>query len=169
MTRNVLNLVIDVVTFVALMVVGVTGLLMKFVLPSGSPRLGLALFGWDRHDWGAFHFWATVGLGVILVLHLALHWQWVCTTIGRMVMGRRRQARMGALERNVVGVAWLVIVVGVTAGLLGGAKMLVQQGASEGEGGGGRHRGAAASVAPSGEVAMEEGAGMRRRAGRAGE
>lgn len=162
MRRNTLNLVVDVLTFIGLMVVAVTGLLMKFVLPSGSPRMGLTLFGWDRHDWGAFHFWATVGLGVILVVHLALHWRWVCTTVGRIVMGAR-QARLPAWERNVVGVGALVIVVGVVVGLLGGARMLTTRGAVEE----GLHRGSNVA-APSDEVAMdgaERGRGVQRRAG----
>lgn len=164
MSRNILNLIVDVLTFVGLMVVALSGLLMKFVLPSGSPRMGLTLFGWDRHVWGEFHFWATAGLGAVLVVHLALHWRWVCMIVGRCVTGKRNGA-MPAWQRNIVGVAWLVIVVGVTTGLLGGAKTLVQRGTQED----GRQRGASAATM-SGEIAAESrGDGLRRRAARSAE
>lgn len=164
MTRNTLNLVVDIVTFLALIAVTLTGLLMKFVLPAGSPREGLALFGWDRHVWADVHFWATVALGAVLILHLALHWRWVCAMVGRLTPGPRR-TRMPAWERNLLGVAWLAIIVGVTAGLIGGAKVLVQrdQGLID------EHRGVSSAPAPRGDgLAQSAGEGARRRAGWSG-
>jgi hypothetical protein len=43
----------------------------------------LLLWGFGRHDWGAIHFWLSIALGVLIVLHIVLHWSWVCATTRR--------------------------------------------------------------------------------------
>ena len=45
----------------------------------------------------AFHEWLGIGLGVVLLVHLTLHWDWVIRTTGKLV-------RRGGRERFV----WLV-------------------------------------------------------------
>ena len=60
-----------------------TGILIKYALP---PRTGdrLAIWGMGRHDWGDIHFWLSLGLLALLLLHVALHWSWVCTVAQKM-------------------------------------------------------------------------------------
>lgn len=111
MKRNTLNFLIDVVSALVLLGMVLTGLLMEFVLPPGSR--GLQVWGLDRHGWGQVHFWlACVGLGLVLV-HVALHWSWVCTTLSRLVL--RRSGPGSAWRRNSMGAG---VLVAVTASLL---------------------------------------------------
>ena len=86
MRKNTLNFAVDVLTLLAILLMVGTGLVMKFTLPPGSGGRGLILSGLGRHDWGDVHFWASVALGVLLVLHVALHWAYVKTNLKRTGM-----------------------------------------------------------------------------------
>jgi hypothetical protein len=109
MRKNTLNFIVDVLTLLAIMVMLGTGLIMKWPLPPGSGSRGLTLWGLGRHEWGDVHFWAAVALGTLLILHVALHWSWVCGTIRRLVKGPRQPR--GALD-NAYGVVFLLVLIG---------------------------------------------------------
>lgn len=144
--RNTVNFVVDVLTlFVALGLVA-TGLMMKYIMPPGSGRHGLLLWGWNRHEWGDVHFWLSVSAIALVVIHLFLHWQWVCTTIGRMFTGPGHGAPTRG-RRIFGGVAAVVLCVGVVGGFMMLASMNVTRSAAaaaeheaaDGGGGGGGH------------------------------
>jgi hypothetical protein len=120
MRRNTLNFVVDALALLAMLAMIATGLLTRYLLP---PRHGTGvqrtLWGMDRHEWADVHFWIAVGLGALLVLHVALHWKWVCTTIRQLFQKRREPAPLArAAVRNTVGVAFFVVLVAIIAGFL---------------------------------------------------
>jgi len=87
MRKTTLNFIVDLAAWVAMILLAATGLIVRYALPAGSGGRGggsqLALWGLGRHDWGAVHFWMSVALGGLVVLHIVLHWSWVCTTTRR--------------------------------------------------------------------------------------
>ena len=87
MRKTTLNFIVDLAAWVVILLLAATGLVVRYVLPAGSGGRGggsqLLLWGLGRHDWGAVHFWASVALGGLVVLHIVLHWSWVCTTTRR--------------------------------------------------------------------------------------
>ena len=117
MKRNTLNFVIDLVSAVVMLGLIGTGLIMRFVLPPGSGR-GRLLWTMDRHGWGDVHFWMAVAAGVLMLVHVALHWQWVCTTVSRMIRPRGSGAGLGLLGRNAAGAITVLLLVGLFAGFV---------------------------------------------------
>ena len=116
MTRNVLNFVIDIATTLIAAAMVATGLLIRFVLPPGSGSRRL-LWGYGRHEWGDIHFWLAVAIAGIVILHVALHWQWVCTMFARIVPGRTKQSG-SSVRRNSIGAAVMVCVAALFIGLV---------------------------------------------------
>lgn len=111
MRRSTLNFVIDAVSLLVMLAMISTGLLIRYVLPPGSRGGGgLSLWGWTRHDWGDLHFWLALALGGLLLLHVALHWTWVCALI------RGHAPLMSNWKRNLYGGAFVAL----TAALVGG-------------------------------------------------
>ena len=86
-----------------------TGLILRFVLPAGSGRQALTLWGWDRHDWGDTHFWLAV----------SLVGSWACTwpCIGTGVRDGMRRVLGGAAgcppfslrRRTAIGMGFLAV------------------------------------------------------------
>lgn len=82
MNRTITNIIIDLLA--ALLFIGMiaTGYLLRFPLPPGSNKTH-SLWGLTRHQWGDVHFWISLGLLVVMLIHLALHWNWIVTVIGK--------------------------------------------------------------------------------------
>lgn len=119
MKRNTLNYLVDAATALAVIGLVATGLIIRLVLPPGSGERR-TLWGLGRHDWGDVHYWIVIAGGVLLMVHLALHWQWICTvTLG--LLGRRAGGageRPPRALRNLTGVLMVVLTVGVFWGFV---------------------------------------------------
>jgi hypothetical protein len=122
MRRSSFNFALDFVTLLLMLVMISTGLIIRFVLPPGTGGReggGQRLWAWGRHDWGDLHFWLAVSLGALLVVHVAMHWSWVCG-----LLRRRRSAPPGISRpvshaaRNVSGVSFLVLLAAGIAALV---------------------------------------------------
>nr|HPM40953.1 DUF4405 domain-containing protein [bacterium] len=82
MSKTSLNFWIDALLFAAMIGLVATGALMHFVLPSGTGRF-LVVLGLSRHDYGVIHAWLAVAVVLLTIVHVALHWEWVCCFVGR--------------------------------------------------------------------------------------
>jgi len=82
MNRTIANVIIDIIAAFLFLGMIATGYLLRFPLPPGSNK-ALSLWGYTRHQWGNFHFWISLGLLIVLVVHLVLHWNWIVTVIGK--------------------------------------------------------------------------------------
>jgi len=106
MKRTFLNLLVDMLAFLAAGALVGTGLLLAYRLPPGHGNR-LAILNWTRHEWGDIHLilaWVVIGL---VVIHLLLHLDWlvhVCSEIGH---------RCGALGRRWVLPTILLIATGI--------------------------------------------------------
>ena len=101
---------------------GLTGIYFLY-LPSGgyeggrNPTYGLIiLFGRDM--WSDLHTWGGVVMILAVVIHLAIHWQWVMMMsrrIGRAIVGKGKGFSQGAkinLGINlVIGISFLITAV----------------------------------------------------------
>lgn len=160
MPRNVLNFLVDFVTLVVMLGMLATGLLTRYVLPPGSRGgQGLSLWGLDRHEWGDIHFWLALALLALLVLHVALHWEWVCGVLRIQILGRAEAGRKpSATRRNVLGAGFLLLLAAAVGGAMwiaaGGVVADPADGEHRGAKGGGR--GAAGDLQVSGGMTLGE-------------
>ena len=123
MKRHMLNALIDLLMLNAMFGLIGTGFIVRYTLPPGTGGRGHGpsdtLLGMTRHGWGDVHFWLAVGVVSLLVLHVALHWSWVCATLAKAVL-RNDQAvrpRFGGC-RHWYGVGVLGIPAAMVAALL---------------------------------------------------
>jgi len=156
MRRNTINFLVDAAS--ALVVFGLvgTGLLMRFVLPPGSGSRRV-LWTMDRHDWGDVHFWLAVAGGVLLLVHVAFHWQWVCVTVLRICrVAPAVQEPQRRWRRNFAGAALVGLAVLLFWGFVWTAQLAVRDtGPSSERGGPGWQGGEAVGVSgaePDGEL-----------------
>jgi hypothetical protein len=101
MLRSTMNFILDLASFLNLLGLTLTGLIMKYVLPPGTGGLGRALHGgtgrgihikdlWSmtRHEWGRIHFYLAVVFIALMVIHIILHWTWIKCYV-KSVVNRR--------------------------------------------------------------------------------
>jgi len=127
MKRNTLNFYIDLASFLVLFALLVTGLLIHYVMPPCGNCTGagsgeskeLTLYGYGRHDFGAVHLYLALATVALVLVHVCLHWSWVCATccnlLGLKGISPERQERWGILL--------LLILMAVTIAFLYWAKM----------------------------------------------
>jgi hypothetical protein len=89
MKRGTLNFIIDLISFINMVCLAVTGFIIKYILPPGSGGLGRGFRGgrepdqikelWSmtRHEWGYIHFCLALVFLYLMVLHIVLHWSWI--------------------------------------------------------------------------------------------
>lgn len=109
MNRTKTNFGVDLLAFAAFLFLTTTGVLLRYLLPAGSGGRqggGLHVWGLDRHEWGAIHFWIAVVLLAILAVHLLLHWRWILAVL----RGRPRESQ-GA--RSLIGALAVVALIGL--------------------------------------------------------
>lgn len=100
--------IVDLAGFVLLLLVAVTGGIIKWHLPPGSghgghgPGRGFGhgyghghdiglddgsgpklLWGMNRHEWGDIHFWLSVAFLVVMAVHLYQHRHWLRACLSR--------------------------------------------------------------------------------------
>jgi heme/copper-type cytochrome/quinol oxidase subunit 2 len=138
-----LNFITDLITLLAMVALAGTGLLLRFVLPPGSRGgHGLQLWNLTRHDWGDVHFWLSIVLGTLVVVHVALHWTWVCSLVARRVRSDGRRGGQGAPKRRMLsGVAAVVAVTALLVVFVWVARFSITKSVSEPEHGGRGTRG----------------------------
>lgn len=123
MRRSIVNILIDFVSLLIMLVLAATGLVMRFTLPPGTGGRGgglrSTLWGWSRHDWGNLHAWLSVAIGALLVIHLALHWNWICCVSEKLLRREARTARMtGGRMGKLVGMSASVAIAVVLIGFV---------------------------------------------------
>ena len=103
MKRPAQNFIVDVFSFVALVLLTTTGVLMAYIIPPGTGH-GLTVWGLGRHDWGSIHLWIAFAFLGLLVIHLVLHWKWiVCMVKGRARSSTRPSIVVGGYRTGIPG------------------------------------------------------------------
>ncbi len=89
MKRSSLNFIIDLASFINLLTLICTGIIMKYILPPGSGGCGWGFRGgrgpgqirelWSmtRHEWGNIHFYLAILFIILMTVHIILHWTWL--------------------------------------------------------------------------------------------
>jgi hypothetical protein len=73
----------DAALLVLFAALAATGAVMHWVLPPGSGgrpgghQANKLLLDLSRHQWGQIHFWIASTMIALVVVHLALHWNWI--------------------------------------------------------------------------------------------
>ena len=103
-----------------------TAAVLRFVFPTPSQAVGWTLWGQNYDAWSAFQFVLVAILGLAILLHVMLHWSWVCGVVLTRFLGRSgREARMDDGQQTLWGVGMLIVVVNVLGLLVGLASLTI--------------------------------------------
>jgi hypothetical protein len=103
MKRTAINFWLDLVAFLLMVGLALTGGITHYVLPSGTGNW-LTLLGLGRRDYGQIHFYLGFAVVILLALHLAMHWSWLCGFVAKR-LGKDQPSRRARILAGLGAVA----------------------------------------------------------------
>jgi hypothetical protein len=122
MSRTVVNFLLDTVLLVAFVLLVWCSVVVRFVFPPGPSATGWKLWGYDFDQWAGLQFSLVGALFVGILVHVMLHWSWVCGVLASR-LSRDRKGRVDEGLQTIYGVALLIAVL-ATIGVGVGAAVL---------------------------------------------
>jgi mono/diheme cytochrome c family protein len=108
MNRTFWNVLIDLAAASLFLAMLATGYILRFPLPPGTNKTA-TLWELTRHEWGAIHAWFSLALVGVIIVHLALHWQWIVSVIGKRLRLTSKAhpglLRSGLIVASLLGLA----------------------------------------------------------------
>ncbi len=111
MTRTAINFWLDILLLVLFLVLCWCSAILHFVFPPGPQSHGWSVWGWAYSAWADFQMAVLSALALAVLVHVMLHWTWVCGIVASYVARRRGAARQPVDDgiRTLYGVATLII------------------------------------------------------------
>lgn len=104
MKHSQLIKVVDICSFIALLLIVSTGTLLEFTLPIRSGRA--TVLGMTRHEWGAIHLYVSIGFLVMMSLHLFTHIKY----IKLLLLGHASTASKYRIGVGLIGLVALLLI-----------------------------------------------------------
>ena len=126
-SRAFVNLLLDAMLTLNMVVLVMSSSILRFVFPRPTMSKGWRLWGLDYDAWSDFQFvtFCVILLGV--VIHLMLHWNWVCCIIATRVFKLKGAAgRPDEGSQTLYGVATLIAVLTITGAILVAANLSIR-------------------------------------------
>jgi hypothetical protein len=92
---------------------GVTGML-RVVFPPPSTASGWSLWGWSFDQWWDFQFGVVCFFALVVLVHVMLHWNWVCSVIANQIL--RTKGRVEDSTQTIYGVGTLIVLLHIIGG-----------------------------------------------------
>ena len=114
-TKTLLNFWLDATLLVVFVTLGIVAVILQFVFPPGTAAKGWTLWGMTHGQWSSLQFSLLCVMALAVLLHVMLHWTWVCSVLARKILGRPSSPDDGV--RTLYGVGLLIVLLNV-AGLV---------------------------------------------------
>ncbi len=124
-SRTLVNFWLDAALLVDLVLLGTVATIVQFVFPPGVATRGWLLWGMSYGQWCSLQFGLLAVLGFGVLIHVMLHWTWVCSVIVRRIRGRSELPDDGI--RTLYGVGFLIVLLTGAGVVVAVAMFTIQQ------------------------------------------
>ena len=105
-SRTLVNFWLDGLLGVLFVKLSITAMIVQFVFPPGVAARGAMLWGMSYGQWCSLQFGLLALLGLGVLLHVMLHWTWICSVMSKRILGRNQIPDDGI--RTLYGVGLLI-------------------------------------------------------------
>jgi len=128
MSRTTLNFLLDALLLAMFMTLATTAVVVRFVFPPGTQADGWMLWGYGYDDWVGIWFNVLAVLALLVLVHVMLHWSWVCGVVAQRVSKRRRKSlRIDEANQTVYGVGLLIVLFTLTGVVVAAASLSIRE------------------------------------------
>lgn len=104
--RTLLNFWLDALLLISVAFLGWVSAMLRFVFPPPTVADGWKLWGWTFDQWHEAQFAALCVCGLLMIEHIVLHWNWVCSVISTRIL---RVSRPDEASQAVYGVGTFIV------------------------------------------------------------
>ncbi len=123
-SRTVINFWLDSILMLTFVALSITAVIVQFVFPPGVAAKGWLLWGMNYGQWCSLQFGVLCVLGLGVIVHVMLHWAWVCGVVVRKLLHRKELPDDGI--QTVYGVGLLIALLLTAATVIGFAMLTIQ-------------------------------------------
>ena len=112
-SRTDFNFCLDALLLLLFLALATTSVIIDFVFPPGVRAEGWLLWSKTYSEWSRFRFGTLAALAAAVLLHVMMHWSWVCGVVASRVGGKKSgpAAAKDDPSRTLWGVGLLILVV----------------------------------------------------------
>lgn len=126
-SRTVINFWLDVSLLVLFLAVCSLSVILEFVFPPGPHADGWLLWNRDYAAWSRIRFGMLAAMSAAVVLHVMLHWSWVCGVVASRLGAKKSGAAVhDDPSRTLWGVGLLILVVNLVGFFVAAAALTIQ-------------------------------------------
>lgn len=111
MSRTILNFWLDALMFCLFLAGLWCNFVIRFIFPPASAAAGWELWGWGYEQWQEAQFVIFCAFAFAVLIHVMLHWSWVCGVVAKRFLGRSSKKQLTNGEQTLVGVILLALVI----------------------------------------------------------
>jgi hypothetical protein len=125
MSKTTINLLLDTLLLAAFIVLIYSSIIVRFVFPPGADSRGWFLWGLAFDQWETVQFAMVAVLALGVLIHVMLHWSWVCGVIATRLT-RDKKAKIDDGAQTLYGVGLLIAIVNVLGFAIAVAALTIQ-------------------------------------------
>ena len=123
LSMALVNFWLDASLLLTVVFVGWVTVILQVVFPAPTMAAGWNLWGMSYDQWQRLQFFAVCFSGLVILVHVMLHWNWVCSVVVAQVL--RHKGRVDDGKQTIYGVATLIVLLGfMLAGLIAATLMV---------------------------------------------
>ena len=123
-SRTLVNFWLDSLLLLVFALHSIAAVIVQFVFPPGVAAKGWTLWSMNYGQWCSLQFFFLSVLAFGILVHVMLHWSWVCGVIARKLLHQRDLPDDGI--RTVYGVGLLILLLLSGATVVGIAMMSIK-------------------------------------------
>ena len=128
MSRTIINFWLDCLLLLVFLLLVWISVVLRFVFPSPLSSEGWTLWGWNYLHWTGIQFAVLCVLVLGILLHVMLHWSWVCGVLSTRILprrsGKKRKSDDGVW--TLYGVGLMIVLLNVMGFAIAAAALMIQ-------------------------------------------
>ncbi len=114
LSKPVVNFIVDACLLLLSAAMLFLAVVLRFVFPAPADAAGWTLWGRSYDDWANFQFVLVAIIALAILLHVMLHWSWVCGVVATKILPRQGPpARLDDGQQTIWGVGMLILLINV--------------------------------------------------------
>lgn len=122
-SRTLVNFWLDGLLGLIFVKLCLTAVILQFVFPPGVAARGAALWGMTYGQWCSLQFGLLAALGLGVLLHVMLHWTWICSVLSKRILKQKEVPDNGI--RTLYGVGLMICLLLLGATIVGIAQWMI--------------------------------------------